>query len=84
MKIKSENLGLISLKIAPKQARTFLVVCRYRPPTAEDATFENLREVLKNLDRDGKEIIFVGDTNCDLKSNQSSNANKLKAIYSEY
>ena len=83
MKIKSENLELISLEIAPKHAKPFLVVCWYRPPTAVDA-FENLRDVLKNLDRDGKEIILVGDTNCDLKSNQSSNANKLKAIYSEY
>ena len=83
VKIKNENLELISLEIAPQHAKPFLVVCWYRPPTADDA-FENLREVLKNLDRDGNEIILVGDTNCDLKSNQSSNANKLKAIYSEY
>ena len=83
VKIKNENLELISLEIAPQHAKPFLVVCWYRAPTADDA-FENLREVLKNLDRDGNEIILVGDTNCDLKSNQSSNANKLKAIYSEY
>ena len=83
MKIKSENLELISLEIAPQHAKPFLVVCWYRPPTADDA-FEDLSEVLKNLDREGKEIIFFGDTNCDLIGNQSSNANKLKAIYSEY
>ena len=83
IKIKSNKLELISLEIAPQHAKPFLVACWYRPPTADDA-FKNLREVLKNLDREGKEIIFIGDTNCDLKGNQSSNANKLKAIYSEY
>ena len=50
----------------------------------QHAAFENLREVLKNLDKDSKEIILVGDTNCDLKNNQSSNTKKLTAIYSEY
>ena len=39
---------------------------------------------MKNLDQEGKEIIFVGDTNCDFKNNQSANTKKLKAIYEEY
>ena len=72
VRIKCENLELISLEIAPKHAKSFLVVCWYRPPTADDAAFDNLREVFKNLDRDGKEIIFVGDTNCDFKDKQNS------------
>ena len=84
VRIKSENLELISLEIAPKHAKPFLVVCWYRPPTADEAAFDNLREVLKNLDQDGKETIFVGDTNCDFKNNQSANTKKLKAIYEEY
>ena len=84
VRMKSESLGLIALEIAPKHAKPFQVVCWYRPPTTEDAAFDNLREVLKNLDRDGKEIIFVGDANCDFKNNQSLNTHKLKAIYSEY
>ena len=70
VKIKSENLEFISLEIASKHAEPSLVVCWYRPPTADDATFDNLMEVLKNQDQDGKEIIFVGDTNCDFKNNQ--------------
>ena len=77
-------MELISLEIAPKHAKPFLVVCWCRPPTAVDAAFEHLREVLTNLDRDSKEIIFIGDTTSDLKNNQSSNEKKLTAIYSEY
>ena len=52
VKIKSENLELISLEIAPQHSKPFFIVCWYRPLTADDA-FENLREVYKNLDRDG-------------------------------
>ena len=59
VKIKSKNLELISLEIAPQHAKPFLVVCWYRPPTADDA-FENLREVLKNLDRDAKKLSLLG------------------------
>ena len=77
-------MELISLEIAPKHAKSFLVVCWYRPPTADDAAFDNLREVLKILDVDGKEIILIGDTNCDFKNKQNSNAKKLNAVYSEY
>ena len=73
VRIKSDNLELISLEIAPKHAKSFLVVCWHRPPTADDVAFENFREILKNLDKVSKEIILVHDTNCDLKNNQSSN-----------
>ena len=43
-----------------------------------------MRNELKNLDHTEKEIILVGDTNCDFKSNRNINANKLKFIYSEF
>ena len=84
MRTRNKDLEFISLKIAPKHAKPFLVACWYRPPTAEDVAFENLRNSLKNLDQDDNEIILLGDTNCDFKNNQSSNTKKLKAIYSEY
>ena len=49
------------------------------------ASFENLREFLKKLDRDEKEIILVGDTNCDFRGSPlSSNAKKLQSVYAEY
>ena len=84
VRIKSKNLELISLEITPKHGKSFLVVCWYSPPTAEDAPFDNLREVLRILDLDGKEIILIGDTNCDFKNKQNSNSKKLNAIYLEY
>ena len=81
MRIKSDNLELTSLEIATKHAKSFLFVSWYRPPTADDAAFEDLREVLKNSVNDSKEIIFVGDRNCYLKNNktqaQKNNSNLL-------
>ena len=59
----------------------------YRPPTGktDTASFENLRKFLKKLDRDEREIILVGDTNCDFKGSLlSSNAKKLQSVYAEY
>ena len=39
---------------------------------------------MKELDREEKEIILIGDTNCDFKCSKNANAKQLKLIYSEY
>ena len=52
-KLKGDKLELIALEVSPSDhARPFVIVCWYRPPTAgvDDTAFENLREILKNLD----------------------------------
>ena len=69
IKLKSDTLELISLEIKQNHAKPFLVVCWYRPPTdgVDDTAFENLRHVLIDLEKENKEIILFGDTNCDLK-----------------
>ena len=77
---------MLSVEISPPQVKSFLVVCWYRPPTSEvdEESFENLRDTLKQLDKEEKEIILIGDTNCDIASKQNSNKKRMKAIYSEY
>ena len=86
VKLKSEKLELLSIEISPTQAKSFLIVCWYRPPTSrvDEESFENLRDTLKQLDKEEKEIILIGDTNCDIASKQNTNTKRLKAIYSEY
>ena len=78
---KSEKLELLSLEISPTHANPFLLVCWYRPPTSkvDEESFENHRDTLKQLDKEEKEIILIGDTNCDLASKQSSNTKRPKA-----
>ena len=87
IKLNSDKLELISLEVSQNiHARSFHLVCWYRPPTAgvDELAFENLRGILKELDREEKEIILIGDTNCDFKCSKNANAKQLKLIYSEY
>ena len=86
VKIKSDKLELVALEFTPNHAKPFLVMCWYRPPTSgvDDASFENLRDILRKVDKEEKEMILIGDTNCDFKNNQNANAKKLKTIYSEF
>lgn len=66
--------------------KPFCLVCWYRPPAAgaDDTAFESLRASLGELDQEGKEIILVGDTNCDFKNSTDANTKQLKLVYSEY
>ena len=86
IKQNCDNIELLSLEIKQQNARPFFFVCWYRPPTSgvDEAAFENLRESLGDLDKEGKEIILVGDTNCDFKNSTNANTKKLKLVYSEY
>ena len=87
VKIKSDNkVELISLEVSQNiHAKSLHLVCWYRPPTAGVDEFAfNLREILKGLDRAEKEIILIGDTNCDLQCSKNANSKQLKSICSEY
>ena len=86
VKIISNKLELIELEFNPNHAKPFLIISWYRSPTsgADDVSFEYLRDLLKEANKEEKEIILIGDRNCDLKNPQNSNTKKLKMIYSEY
>ena len=47
------------------KSKPFIIVARYRPPNDPVSSFELLEKVLSFLDREDKEFILVGDTNCD-------------------
>ena len=86
VKLKSDSLELLVLELVPKNRKSFFLACWYRPPISgvDIQAFEDLRNELKNLDQNEKEMILVDDTNCDFRCNQNSNANKLKFISSEF
>ena len=41
-------------------------------------------ETYKRIDSEGKEVILIGDTNCDYKKPKDGNTRKLKLIHSEF
>ena len=59
-------LEMISVEVEPKGAGPFVVVAWYRPPTEPVETFMKLANNIDFFDRENKEIIILGDTNCDL------------------
>ena len=82
----SEGLELLCVEISPPKSKSFLVVAWYRPPSDPVDSFNKLEKVLAFLDKDGNEIILLGDTNCDLtkKSTDHTLDNNAKHISSLY
>ena len=54
------------IKIIPKVAQPFFVLIWYWPPSSTVDKFLEMENSLSYLELTGKEIIFLGDTNCDL------------------
>ena len=60
------TLELICVEITPPKAKPFVVILWYRPPSNPIDDFDKLEQVLRFFESEGKEIILLGDTNCDL------------------
>ena len=75
------------LKFPQPKSKPFLVAAwyrRYRPPSNPVDSFDKLEKALAFLDKEGKEIIPIGDKNCDLakKSSDKTLDNNAKHISS--
>ena len=58
----------ICAEITPPKSSPFCILSWYRPPCSEIDAFNSLEHVLRFFECEGKEIILLGDTNCDLLS----------------
>ena len=59
------NLEGLCIEVKPVKATPFLVMSWYRPPDASFEIFRQLEECLQVLDKENRDIILLGDTNCD-------------------
>ena len=66
-----EDLEIICIEVEPPKSRSFLVLAWYRPPGDPVVSFDKLEKVLSFLDKEGKEIMLLGDTNCYLTPKQA-------------
>ena len=64
--VPTNNLELICVEIQPPKSKSYLVVSWNRPPSDPVDSFNKVEKVLSYLNKEGKEIILLGDTNCDL------------------
>ena len=76
--IPKSNLEIVSAQITPPRASPFIILSWYRPPNEPFETFDKLEQVLRFFEAEGKEIILLGDTNCDF-STETAGTNQSKS-----
>ena len=64
--IPTDDLELLCVEIIPPRSRPFLILSWYRPPGSQVECFQKLQKILSYLDNENKEIILLGDNNCDI------------------
>ena len=81
-------MEILCAQITPPRASPFIILSWYRPPNESFETFNKLEQVLRFFEAEGKEIILLGDTNCDFsletggtKSPVPGHVKRLKEIY---
>ena len=62
--IKTSNVELLCIEVKQKCTKPFIVMASYRPPKYEYQTIDEIETSLKSLDAEDKEIILMGDANC--------------------
>ena len=87
--IPTNGLETICIEVEPPKAKSFLILSWYRPPSDTIETFDKMEKILSYLDKEGKELILLGDTNCDFGKKENdcladSNAKRLSNIYNIY
>ena len=70
----------------PKFSKSFLVLAWYRPPKYEHETLDALETLLKTIENENKEIILIGDVNCnDLNTDDKNKIiDHLRSVYRQF
>ena len=86
--LPNHNLELICIMIQPFHSEPFNIISWYRPPNDLIEGFRHLERVLSYVDSKSKEIILIGDTNCNLMNNETvtshSHVQALENIYQQF
>ena len=79
--ITPDNLKTITVEITKPNAKPFLLNTWYRPPEYACRCVYRLYEILMQMmDHENKEIICIGDFNCDWLSPEKSETKKLSEL----
>ena len=78
LEITDQDLEVIGIEITPKNAKSIVILCLYRPPTdnQDSMSVNTLEEIVHKLDYEDMEVILIGDTNCDLKARNNRNTKR--------
>ena len=68
--ISTNEREAIRIEVEPPKANSFLVLALYRSPSDTVEIYDKIEKILTYLDKEGKELILLGDTNCDMAINK--------------
>ena len=63
--LDTDYLETITVEISKPRSKPFIVNCMYRPPNSTVELFSAYEKLIEKLDSENKEIILIGDFNCD-------------------
>ena len=63
--LDTNDLEAITVEISKPRSKPFIVNCMYRPPNSTVELFSAYEKLIEKLDSENKEIILIGDFNCD-------------------
>ena len=75
------DLELICIEIEPLKVDHISLLHGTDPPSDPVESFKKLENILAFLDKEGKEIILIGDTNCDLSNSEDNNTKHMCELY---
>ena len=84
--IPNNELETICFEIKPKCSKSFVIIAWYRPPKYKALDIDDIKNVYQFFDTKDKEIILLGDTNCDDLPEEGKNAvvRNLRNFYREF
>ena len=75
-----DNLEIITVEITKPKAKPFLLNTWYRPLDMPVDVFTDYEILMQKMDHENKEIICIGDFNCDCLSPEKSETKKLSEL----
>jgi exonuclease III len=76
-----EHLEAVCIEVNKIKSKPTIVTSLYRPPNSRIETFDTIENLIENLDDENKQIILVGDFNCNLLAvNRLNVTNRLLDI----
>ena len=83
--IVGDEFEVLSVDIMKLNSKAFNVTAAYRPPNCTEGFFENLENFVRALDLESKELIILGDLNCNYLANSNNDQmTQLKQLSTVY
>jgi exonuclease III len=83
--LNSDDLEMICIEICKPRSRPFCITVWYRPPNSEMKLFDFFEIFLSKCDAESKELIVIGDINCNMIMSPKDSSTKklifLSALY---